>query len=79
MAFVTPLQFCILIESWIYVKKITVLVISTCIAVTALAQTDGKKNIDKLCGCFDVSFKYAETFSPKKCKTQNIFLYVDYN
>ncbi len=23
-----------------------------------------KKNIDKLCGCFDVEFKYAETFSP---------------
>jgi len=25
---------------------------------------EGKKNIEKLCGCFDVDFKYAETFSP---------------
>lgn len=24
----------------------------------------GKENIDKLCGCFEVEFKYAETFSP---------------
>ena len=24
----------------------------------------GKQNIEKLCGCFDVEFKYAETFSP---------------
>jgi hypothetical protein len=24
----------------------------------------GKKNVDALCGCFDVAFKYAETFSP---------------
>ncbi|MGQ0740330.1 MAG: DUF6607 family protein [Bacteroidota bacterium] len=28
------------------------------------AQQDGKKIIDKLCGCFEVDFKYAETFSP---------------
>jgi hypothetical protein len=27
-------------------------------------QPPGKKNIDALCGCFDVEFKYAETFSP---------------
>lgn len=38
----------------------------TCIFVSVLAQKDGKKNIDKLCGCFDVSFKYVETFSPNK-------------
>lgn len=25
---------------------------------------EGKKNLDKLCGCFSVNFKYAETFSP---------------
>lgn len=25
---------------------------------------EGKKNIDKFCGCFHVDFKYAETFSP---------------
>lgn len=29
----------------------------------ATAQTPDK-NINKLCGCFDVEFKYAETFSP---------------
>ena len=29
-------------------------------------QQAGKQNIDKLCGCFDVDFKYAETFSPVK-------------
>jgi hypothetical protein len=29
------------------------------------AQVD-KKNVEKLCGCFDVEFKYAETFSPDK-------------
>jgi hypothetical protein len=28
------------------------------------AQADGKKIVDKLCGCFEVSFKYAETFAP---------------
>ena len=30
----------------------------------AVAQTDGKKNIEKLCGCYDVKFTYAETFAP---------------
>jgi len=35
------------------------------ISLSAAAQLqEGKKNIEKLCGCFDVSFKYAETFSP---------------
>ncbi len=29
-------------------------------------QTPGKKNVDALCGCFDVEFKYAETFSTDK-------------
>ncbi len=34
-------------------------------AITANAQLkEGKKHIDKLCGCFEVDFKYAETFSP---------------
>lgn len=28
------------------------------------AQTDGGKYVEKLCGCFSVNFKYAETFSP---------------
>lgn len=31
----------------------------------AFAQKEeGKKNIEKLCGCFEVTFKYAETFAP---------------
>ena len=34
-----------------------------CLSVKAQAPQD-KKAIDKLCGCFEVSFKYAETFSP---------------
>jgi hypothetical protein len=33
--------------------------------LTGWAQEEtGKKNADALCGCFDVEFKYAETFSP---------------
>jgi hypothetical protein len=32
-------------------------------AVNAQAPKD-KTNVDKLCGCFEVEFKYAETFSP---------------
>jgi hypothetical protein len=32
---------------------------------TAQAPRD-KQNVDKLCGCFEVEFKYAETFSPKE-------------
>lgn len=27
-------------------------------------KTEGKQVIDRLCGCFEVDFKYAETFSP---------------
>lgn len=47
-------------------KKIlfTVLVLTATIATTNAQQASGRKNIDKLCGCFDVDFKYAETFSP---------------
>ncbi len=36
---------------------------AVCLAVKGQAQQD-KKIIDKLCGCFEVDFKYAETFSP---------------
>lgn len=33
--------------------------------ITAYSQLkEGKKNIESLCGCFEVEFKYAETFSP---------------
>lgn len=34
------------------------------VITTQAQQVEGKKNIEKLCGCFDVDFKYAETFSP---------------
>ncbi|MEJ0103163.1 MAG: DUF6607 family protein [Bacteroidota bacterium] len=39
------------------------------LALTAGIQAQevkGRPNIDKLCGCFEVEFKYAETFSPDK-------------
>ncbi|GAB3006595.1 hypothetical protein GCM10027051_02470 [Niabella terrae] len=35
------------------------------LVLPAMAQ-NGKENVDKLCGCFEVSFKYAETFAPNK-------------
>ncbi|MFT4202815.1 MAG: hypothetical protein QM610_02780 [Chitinophagaceae bacterium] len=47
-------------------KKIAAFLISACITASANAQKDGKKNIDRLCGCYDVTFQYAETFSPDK-------------
>lgn len=40
---------------------LTILSLATNVAT---AQTDGKKNIEKLCGCYDVKFTYAETFAP---------------
>lgn len=34
-------------------------------SMAAQAQlAEGRKNINKLCGCFDIDFKYAETFAP---------------
>jgi hypothetical protein len=33
-------------------------------SISFAQQQSGKKNIESLCGCFDVEFKYAETFSP---------------
>jgi hypothetical protein len=37
------------------------------LAAAATAQVNnGKENVNKLCGCFEVEFKYAETFSPDK-------------
>jgi hypothetical protein len=46
-------------------KKYIILNLALCIGIGSLAQ-NGKENIDKLCGCFEVTFKYAETFSPDK-------------
>ncbi len=46
------------------IKRLTGLVVLTVLAIGANAQQDGKKVVDKLCGCFEVAFKYAETFAP---------------
>lgn len=47
-------------------RKITAGLVSVlAISISVIAQSpDDKKKIDKLCGCFEVNFKYAETFSP---------------
>ena len=45
------------------IKKITSLAFFVALLSTATAQTPDK-NINKLCGCFEVEFKYAETFAP---------------
>lgn len=45
-------------------KKVIIMVIAVVIVKGLHAQADGKKIVDKLCGCFEVSFKYAETFAP---------------
>jgi len=45
-------------------KKLFGLLCLTAASLAMQAQQTGKKNIDKLCGCFDIDFKYAETFSP---------------
>jgi hypothetical protein len=46
-------------------KGITGLVAAAFIAISASTQVPKDKlNVDKLCGCFEVEFKYAETFSP---------------
>src|SRR5262245_11892215 len=46
-------------------RKITGLILAICAAVSMQAQTtQDKQAVNKLCGCFEVEFKYAETFSP---------------
>ncbi|MFL9482399.1 DUF6607 family protein [Chitinophagaceae bacterium LWZ2-11] len=46
-------------------KKLPAIIGLLAIALTSNAQLQsGRKDIEKLCGCFDVEFKYAETFSP---------------
>lgn len=52
-------------------KKTTTLALLTIASSVAFAQNkaalpQGREMIDKLCGCFNVEFKYAETFSPDK-------------
>ena len=45
-------------------KKIAIPIIILVTGFGASAQQNGKQVVDKLCGCFEVDFKYAETFSP---------------
>ncbi|MBC7873685.1 MAG: hypothetical protein H7Y01_06805 [Ferruginibacter sp.] len=46
-------------------KRIIGLMTAVILIVTAQAKFPiGKQNVEKLCGCFEVEFKYAETFSP---------------
>lgn len=47
-------------------KKRSIAVMTVLLAVVSIhAQiSNGRKVVDKLCGCFEVEFKYAETFSP---------------
>ncbi len=46
-------------------NKLLGIAIAAMLSAPAIAQ-NGKENIDKICGCFEVSFKYAETFAPEK-------------
>jgi hypothetical protein len=47
--------------------KIMMAMAALLLIVSAKSQVPkDKSNLDKLCGCFDVEFKYAETFSPDK-------------
>ncbi len=46
-------------------KKTVAIIISSVCAIGLYAQAPpDRKIIDKFCGCFEVAFKYAETFSP---------------
>jgi len=45
-------------------KKLIGIVGGLVLGTAAFAQTNGKEVVNKLCGCFEVEFKYAETFSP---------------
>jgi hypothetical protein len=43
--------------------KIFTLMMATALGLQAQPQ-EGKKNLEQLCGCFSVNFRYAETFAP---------------
>ena len=45
-------------------RRNVVIIAALIFSIYANAQADGRKNIENLCGCFEVKFKYAETFSP---------------
>lgn len=44
-------------------RNYTILTIIMLAAHFAYAQPDGAKTVEKLCGCYDVTFTYAETFA----------------
>lgn len=46
------------------IKYYIPLITATLLTTATYAQDAGKKNVDKLCGCFSVNYRYAETFSP---------------
>ena len=47
------------------IKKITFIAFACIAAITVKSQNNKDiENLKNLCGCFEVSFKYAETFSP---------------
>jgi len=46
-------------------KQLFSMAVAAVLALPVTAQ-NGKENISNLCGCFEVTFKYAETFSPDK-------------
>jgi hypothetical protein len=49
------------------INKKMILWFVMCLSTAANAQVkNGNEAVNKLCGCFDVEFKYAETFSPVK-------------
>lgn len=45
-------------------SKIILTILTVFMIVSTQAQDNSKKNVNNLCGCFEVEFKYAETFSP---------------
>lgn len=46
-------------------KQLFSMAVAAVLTLPSTAQ-NGKENINKLCGCFEVTYKYAETFSPDK-------------
>lgn len=46
-------------------KKIVLPLFALAFPMALIAQNNNSKVIDNFCGCFEVDFKYAETFAPK--------------
>jgi hypothetical protein len=47
-------------------KIITAFLLLAATATTQAQKDNGRQQLNNLCGCFEVEFKYAETFSPDK-------------